>query len=57
MAVLLGGSPISEALLLHGLRLVWTVGGRSGSVLSSSLLGLRVEMVASPEHAYLILSH
>ena len=57
LAVPLGDSPTSEALL-HGLQLVGAAGGRV--VLVVQVLAPRLallEMVASPEHAFLILSH
>ena len=57
LAILQGDSPTSEALL-HGLLLVRTAGGRSCSVVEVLAPRLAyLEMVASPEHYVLILSH
>ena len=57
LAVPLGDSPTSEALL-HGLQLVGAAGGRVVFVVQFLAPRLAfLEMVASPEHAFLILSH
>ena len=57
LAVPLGDSPTSEALL-HGLQLVGAAGGRVVFVVQVLAPRLAfLEMVASPEHAFLILNH